>query len=171
MNIGIFDNTNYNYILKFVRKNYNINLINDFKIYNAFSIKNIGRHYDVLIILSDVTEANREKIEHVISKSKILIINGDDLELYNILEKANINNSYILSYGFNTKSTITVSSIDKFEKKAICILQRSILDINNKLIEQREMCINKGESNFSDYKLLGIVSLLLILGYSDIIFK
>ena len=163
--IGIFDNTNYNYILNFLRKSYNINLVNDFKIYNAFSMKNIIQEYDILLILADVNDFNADKIKHVIKKSKILIINSEDTKLFEIIKESDIKDVYILTYGFNSKSTLTVSSVDNLENKVVCFLQRSIKDINLSTVEQKEIVVNKNNSNFSNKKLLGIVALLLILGY------
>lgn len=163
--IGIFDNTNYNYILNFLRKAYKINLVNDFKIYNAFSMKNIVNEYDILLILAEVNKMNIEKIKHVITKSKILIINGEDNKLYEIIKESNLNDVFVLTYGFNSKSTLTVSSIDNLENKVICFLQRGIKNINNELIEPKEIVVQKGTSNFSNEKLLGIIALMLKLGY------
>lgn len=163
--IGIFDNTNYNFILNFLRKIYNINLVKDFKIYNAFSMKNIINEYDILLILADVNNINIEKIKHVITKSKILIINGEDEKLYKIIKESNLKDVYVLTYGFNSKSTLTVSSIDNLENKVVCFLQRSILNIDNELIEPKEIVVKKGNSNFSNKKLLGIIALMLKLGY------
>lgn len=163
--IGIFDNTNYNYILNFLRKSYNINLVNDFKMYNAFSMKNIIQEYDILLILADVNNFNIDKIKHVIKKSKILIIDGEDTRLYETIKESNIEDVYILTYGFNSKSTLTISSVDNFENKVVCFLQRSIKDINLLTIEPKEIVVNKNASNFSNKKLLGIVALLLMLGY------
>ncbi len=165
INIGIFDNTNYNYILKYLRDIFKINLVNDFKVYNAFSTKNITNEYDILVIMTDINKANREKIEHVISKSKILIINNDDKELLNILSNSKLDNPYIITYGFNLKSTMTISSIDELEQKVICLLQRDIKDIYGEVIEAREISVNKANTKFSNYKLLGIISLILVLGY------
>lgn len=165
ISIGIFDNTNYNYILKYLREIFNINLVNDFKVYNAFSTKNISNYYDILIIMSDINKSNREKIEHVIKKSKILIINNDDQELLDILSKSNLDNPYLLTYGFNLKSTMTISSIDELEQKVICVLQRQINDIYGNKIEPKEISVNKANTKFNNYKLLGIISLIMILGY------
>ena len=165
ISIGIFDNTNYNYILKYLREILNINLVNDFKVFNAFSAKNISNYYDILVIMTDTNKTNREKIEHVIKKSKILIINNDDKELLGILSKAKLENPYIITYGFSLKSTMTISSIDELEQKVICVLQREINDIYGKTIEPREICVNKANTKFSNYKLLGIISLILVLGY------
>ena len=60
---------------------------------------------------------------------------------------------------------MTISSIDELEQKVICVLQREINDIYGKTIEPREICVNKANTKFSNYKLLGIISLILVLGY------
>ena len=78
-------------------------------------MKNIINEYDILLILAQVNNSNLEKIKHVITKSKILIINGEDDKLYEIIKDSNLNDVFILTYGFNSKSTLTVSSIDNLE--------------------------------------------------------
>ncbi|MBE5821379.1 MAG: hypothetical protein E7311_02180 [Clostridiales bacterium] len=128
-------------------------------------MKNIINEYDILLILADVNNINIEKIKHVITKSKILIINGEDEKLYKIIKESNLKDVYVLTYGFNSKSTLTVSSIDNLENKVVCFLQRSILNIDNELIEPKEIVVKKGNSNFSNKKLLGIIALMLKLGY------
>lgn len=163
--IGIFDNTNYNYLINFLRKVYNINLVNDFKIYNAFSMKNIVNEYDLLLILAEVNKINYDKIKHVITKSKILIINGEDEKLYQIIKDSNLNDIYILTYGFNPKATLTVSSVDNLENKVVCFLQRGVENIYGEIIEPKEIVVKKGNSNFNNKKLLGIVALMIKLGY------
>lgn len=165
VNIGIFDSTNYNYIINYLREVHKINIVNDFKLYNAFSTKNITNHYDILLLVANVTNENYNKVKHVITKSNILIINGDDPKMVDIVNSANLEDVYVLSYGFNNKSTITISSVDELENTMMCVLQREFTNIYNEVIEIKEFKISKGKSNFSDYKLLGIVTLMILLGY------
>ena len=165
VNIGIFDGTNFNYIINYLREVFKINIVNDFKLYNAFSTKNIANHYDIVLFISEVTDQNYNKAKHVISKARVLIINGDDKRMLNLIDELKLENVYILTYGFNSKSTITVSSIDELENTVMCMLQRDIVDIYDNVIAPKEINISKGNSTFNNYKLLGIVTLMMILGY------
>lgn len=165
VNIGIFDGTNYNYIINYLREVHKINIVNDFKLYNAFSTKNITNYYDILLFVTNVTDQNYNKIKHVITKSKILIINGDDKRMLELINQSKLEDVYILTYGFNGKSTITISSLDELENTVMCTLQREITNIYNNIIEPKEINISKGNSNFNNYKLLGIVTLMILLGY------
>lgn len=165
VNIGIFDGTNFNYIINYLREVFKINIVNDFKLFNAFSTKNISNHYDILLFISKVTDQNYNKAKHVISKAKVLIINGDDKGIINLINEIKLENVYILTYGFNSKSAITVSSVDELENTVMCMLQRDIVNIYNNVVEPKEINISKGNSTFNNYKLLGIVTLMVILGY------
>lgn len=165
MNIGIFDGTNYNYIINYLREVHKINIVNDFKLFNAFSTKNMARNYDILLFITNITDENYNKAKHVISKAKILIINGDDKRMLQLIKEANLEEVYVLNYGFNSKSTITVSSVDELENTVMCTLQRDIINIYNTTIEPKEFSVSKGNSTFNNYKLLGIVTLMILLGY------
>lgn len=165
INIGIFDGTNYNYIIHYLREVYKINIVNDFKLFNAFSVKNIANNYDILLFVNNVNNENYNKVKHVITKAKVLIVNNDDKKMMDIISQSNLEDVYILSYGFNSKATLTVSSVDELENTVMCNLQREITNIYNQIIEPKEFNISKGHSNFNNSKLLGIVTLMLLLGY------
>lgn len=165
INIGIFDGTNFNYIINYLREIYKINIVNDFKLFNAFSTKNISNHYDIVLFLSNITDENYNKAKHVISKCRILIINGDDKRIIELIKEANLSNVYILTYGFSGKSAITISSVDELENTVMCTIQRDIVNIYNSTIEAKEFVVRKGNSTFNNYKLLGIVTLMILLGY------
>ena len=75
----------------------------------------------------------------------------------------------IITFGFNSKSTITASSVE--EGFLIC-LQRKIIDINNKVLEPQEIevkILNEKLSNNS-HNLMGISSILIIYGKNEIFF-
>ncbi len=82
-----------------------------------------------------------------------------------LINQSKLEDVYILTYGFNGKSTITISSLDELENTVMCTLQREITNIYNNIIEPKEINISKGNSNFNNYKLLGIVTLMILLGY------
>ena len=80
------------------------------------------------------------------SKTKYLIINCD-IEI-DMLKKIKLENPIkTITYGFNSKATITISSV-KDEKILVC-LQRDIQKVDGKIIEAQEKIIylNDSKSN------------------------
>ena len=139
--IGVITNQkNEHYVkenLKGIFKDDNIIFINE---KNILNIKNIVFE----IILVDRQIKNDVQLNKIIVKSKYLILNND-LKF--------INKGNAITYGFNNKSTFTVSSID--EKNIIICLQTSILDIDNEEIEPQEFKMDNDE-NVDKYAIIGI---------------
>ena len=88
-----------------------------------------------------------------------MIINSDIKSNISLLKSIETN---IITYGFNAKSTVTISSI-KEENTMICV-QRSIKGINN-LIEEKEINIKIEKNNVNKlYNVLVIFTILEIYG-------
>lgn len=100
------------------------------------NLKNIK--FDEIIILEKIN-IDKEKyiyINEIISKVDYLIVN-DSIDLSNI----EVNNPIkIITIGFNSKSTITISSIT--EEKIILSVQREITKKNKEIMECQEKVIN-----------------------------
>lgn len=119
---------------------------------NIENIKNIKLE---TLVLNDKIE-NKEVIRKIISNSKYLIINIDnnpDLKEY--VEK----NKKIITYGYNSNSDITISSIE--EEKSFLSLQRNITSIAGKKIEMQEI---KADVNcqIDIYNIMIIIALTLL---------
>ena len=72
-------------------------------------------------------------MNEIISKVKYLIINGDiEIDALRKIEKP----IRLITFGFNSKSTITISSV-KDEKIIVCI-QRDIEKLNGEILECQE---------------------------------
>ena len=106
------------------------------------SIKNVKNiKFDEIIFLQNI---NLEKEEYkylneIISKSNFLIINGD-IEIH-ILKEIKIEKPIkLITIGFNSKSTITISSIK--DNKIIMYIQRDIEKSNGEIIEVQEVVSN-----------------------------
>jgi len=109
------------------------------------SIKNIKNiKLEQIIFLQNI---NLEKEEYkymneLISKVQYLVINGD-IEI-DILKELNIQNPIkLITFGFNSKSTITISSVN--DEKIIVCIQRDIKKLDGKIIESQEKeikCVN-----------------------------
>ncbi len=100
---------------------------------NVSNIKNIK--FDTVIINYELYY--NEEIRNLLKNTKNILMNADikiDLKLFDNL------NAYVITYGFNKKSTITVISVEQDE--IILDIQRDINNINNKNIESKEIKIN-----------------------------
>lgn len=108
------------------------------------NVKNIV--FEEIIILEDIKlEIEEYKyMNEIISKAKYLIINGD-IEI-EVLKEINIEKPIkVITFGFNTKATITISSVK--EEKIIVCLQRDIEKIDGDIIETQEKEIKIGKEN------------------------
>jgi hypothetical protein len=107
---------------------------------NIENVKNV--RFDILIIFEEI--AKTKIISQIISKCKYLIINTDiksNSELLNITD-----NNYVITYGFNSKSTITVISNENDE--IILGIQRKLESLTGNSIEIQEIkIIRKLEKN------------------------
>jgi len=102
------------------------------------SIKNIKNiRFEEIIFLENINLQQEEYryMTEIISKTKYLIINGDiDID---ILKNIEIEKPIkVITFGFNSKSTITVSSVN--DEKIIVCLQRNIQKLNGKILESQE---------------------------------
>ena len=118
------------------------------------NITNIG--FEEIIILEDINLKSEEYkyMNEIISKTKYLILNGD-IEI-KVLKEINIEKPIkVITFGFNTKATITISSVK--EEKIIVCLQRDIEKIDGDIIEtqEKEIKISK-ENNKKIYNKLAV---------------
>ena len=114
---------------------------------NKHSINNLKNiQFDEIIFLKDIILQDSEYkfMKNIISKAQYLIINVDiGMDIFN---KIKIEKPIkLITFGFNSKATITISSIK--EEKIIVCLQRDIQRFDNKIIEtqEKEIKINKGK--------------------------
>ena len=116
----------------------NIIFINDRNITNIKNIK-----FEVIIIDNKIN--NKIELRKIISDAKIIILNTDIQMNFETLNNLNLT---IITYGFNSKSTFTVSSIE--ENYIIICLQRNIYNNKNIEIEPQEFRIEM-EENIEKY--------------------
>lgn len=109
------------------------------------SIKNIKnvKFQEIIFIESPKFEEQYKYLEQIISETQYLIIN-EDIEL-KILNKINIKKPIkLITYGFNSKSTITISSVT--DEKIIVCVQREIEKTNGEILECQEKQIENDNS-------------------------
>lgn len=135
---------------------------------NDKSIENIKNIRFETILIMDVTKVENEKeaLNELLKNSKYVILNAD---IETNLEEINNIKLNIITFGFNSKSTITASSV---EENFIICLQRKIININKEVIEPQEIevkIVDKKLSNCS-HNLMGIASILLVYGKTETFF-
>lgn len=119
---------------------------------NIYDVKNVK--FETIIMDEKIN--NKIEIRKIISNSKYLLLNTDieiDIE---ILDNLNLT---VISYGFNNKSTFTVSSIE--ENNMIICLQRVIFNKNGYKIEPQEYQI-KNQQNVDKYAIIAVGVLKMI---------
>ena len=122
---------------------YEVIEINNKSIENLKNIK-----FEQIIINKDLAlnKQEEEYIKKLINTTKYIIINADiNIQILNNIE---IDKPLkIITYGFNSKSTISISSVR--EDYIILSIQREIEKLNNEKIENQEKKIEliKGENN------------------------
>ena len=99
------------------------------------NLKNIT--FEEVIFLEDISLNSDEYkyMNEIISKAKYIIFNSD-IEMKILKQKEIQKPIKFITFGFNSKSTITISSV-KDEKVIVCI-QRDIVKINGMLLEIQE---------------------------------
>ena len=145
----------------FISKNKNVELfkeLNKLDIVQAINIKSKEDLKDVkldILVLEDLA-IDKQIVKSIIQDVKYLIIqdNISDIEL-NLDKEINI-----ITFGFNHKSTVTVSSVTD-ENIIICI-QRKIENINQKFIQPQEIIIkNTNKYNINKYIIKKIIEEIL----------
>ena len=132
--IGIITNQKNERYVKNELSQENILFINDKTIANMKNIK-----FDAIVIDNKIN--NRNNLRKILSNTKYVILNSDieiDLEVIKGLDTT------IITYGFNSKSTFTVSSLT--ENNIIICLQRIIFKPNGEKVEPGEYQLNLDEN-------------------------
>lgn len=68
---------------------------------------------------------------------KIILINNDDIDAISTLQSQK---AYVVTYGLNSKATLTASSIEK--NQIVLCLQRTIVDVDGNEIEPQEFSVS-----------------------------
>lgn len=158
--IGIVtDIKSENYIKKIqnnnsVLKKYHIIFIRENSIDNIKNIK-----FETIIVNREFED--KDSLNKLIAKSEYVIVNEDIGTIIDLLKDIKSN---IITYGFNSKSTITMSSVT--DDSIQVSVQRNIISKKSE-VEQQEISLNK-EAKSDVYDIMLLMSLLLIHNNEDI---
>ena len=152
--IGIVTDTKSEGNLKKMLKNNNILNKNKIIFLRENNIENIKSVcFDTIVINKKFDKIY--DLNQIINNCKNIIVNTDvDIEL----EKINMVNTNVITYGFNSKSTITISSV--LEDEILLCIQKDIKSNNGK-IEMQEFKIEI-EKVHNVYDLIIIATLFLM---------
>lgn len=159
--IGIFAKENdNNFIKNEINKNSETNKFEIINI-NSKSLENLKNiKFDIFVIKENISELinNSNYIKNIINNSNYIILNTDLNNEALITRKERI-----ITYGFNTNSDISVSSI-KDENIMICV-QNKIKSMNEKIIEEQEVIIKVKRHNINKlYNIMVVFTVLSIYG-------
>ncbi len=130
-------------------------------------------HFDIMIFTGklesmpdssgDEYSAMVERAYQLLDEKGIAIVNVDDNELVDILRGMK---HHILTYGFNSKASITTSSIGDsvFKDGLICCLQRTISASNGIVFEPQEYKLKLESDDQEIHNILAAASFALING-------
>lgn len=130
---------------------------------NIDNFKNIT--FETIAIFSNKSNAfeKKETMLKILQKAKYIIINADEEIIVEGIENIKSN---IISYGFNTKSTVTASSVDD-DSMLIC-LQRAITSRIGNKIEEQEILIPIGQECKANATIMGVIAILLVYEKQEI---
>jgi UDP-N-acetylmuramyl tripeptide synthase len=104
-----------------------------------------------------------KRIFSLMADKGVAIVNVDDNELIRLLQGMR---HRFITYGFNTKASVTTSSIGDsvFKDGFICCLQRSIPARNGQIIEPQEYKLQLESGEFDSHNVLAAASFAIING-------
>lgn len=137
-------------ILKQKIENENVVFINEKNIENIKNIK-----FKIIVLNKGIDNKN---IKNILLNAEYLILNSDINVKIDLIENLDLK---VITYGFNSKSTVTASSVTE-EEMLICV-QRNIINIKGKKIEPQEINIEK-DIMLDNYDNMYIMCLAIIYG-------
>lgn len=120
---------------------------------NIDNIKNIK--LDTIVFNEKITNWNI--LQKIVNNSKNVVYN---LDMNTDIDKDKFLIEQVITYGYNSKSDITISSIQD-EQILIC-LQSTIINLQNIKIEPQEIKVNVNRENVDIYDIMIIIALAII---------
>lgn len=152
---------NAQYISKFLQENLDkkvckVIVINNNSIENMKNVK-----FETILITENNEEIiqNRELLKNIIKNTRNIVINTDVDNSLELIENIKLS---VITYGFNSKATITASSVAN-DDILIC-LQRKMNNIYGEEIEPQEINVNLEAIKITNnsHIIMGIVAVFLL---------
>lgn len=132
---------------------------------NIDNIKNVK--FETILILehNDKLFQKEDILKQILENTNYLIINSDMKTNLEMLDNLNVN---VITYGFNSKATITASSVT--EENILLCVQRNIQTVKGETMESQEIKIGLDKPDVMDTpnNIMGIATLLLIYGKKEV---
>ena len=128
------------------------------KVKNTF--KDLEKKATIIIINQKSIFGNSNLIKKILMNSERILVNSDFNGNLEVIQNLKLS---VITYGFNSKATITASSVNDSNGILMC-LQRSIKNINNKIIEPQEIKIYNQDDKNTHY--VDMILLIITLLYS-----
>ncbi len=152
--IGILTECNYS---NFLKQNFKDKLdTSQIFFLKENSIENLKNIKFQTVLIGKKINQNKNIIKNIIKNAEYLVLNTDITDNLNLLDNLNIE---LITYGFNSKATITASSVD--DNRIILCLQRTINSVFGVKIEPQEFEMNFSKE-LNTYDVMEIISLLLL---------
>ena len=139
-----------NFITKFLVNNCETMYIKESNINN---IKNI--RLDTIVINEKVNNWNI--LQKIVNNSKNVVYN---LDMNESLDKEIFEFGNVISYGYNSKSDITISSIE--DDQILICLQNTIKNPQNLKIEPQEIKVNVDRESVDIYDVMIVIALAIL---------
>lgn len=127
-----------------------------------------------IIIYSDKVDYLKERDEKenkILTQKTLDLLKDEGIALVNVDNRDFIGllnglKNYIVTFGFNSKASITMSSVGDavVGNEFLCCLQRTIYAKNGLKIEPQEYLIRLGDNDFSPYDILAATTFAIVTG-------
>lgn len=155
--IGILTENNHKNYLKQQLKS----VINEEQLlfFNEDCIENLKNIKFETVLIGKEVKKNQNELRAIAQKADNLIFNTDIKNNLNLLNDLSLK---LITYGFNSKATITTSSVD--ENRIMICLQRNVQNITGEILEAQEIEIdtNKNVNSYAVMELIGVKLLYFI---------
>ncbi len=112
-----------------------------------------------VLILSALAEESAQAVSRLEQKD-VLIINSDHKEIFRAIKGAK---PRLISYGLNSKATVTTSSVGQSESThLLCCVQRSFPTLSGKTVTEQEIPVKLNERVENSLSLLAAITGALI---------
>lgn len=130
-------------------------------------------HFDIIIYTEKADDLREEEMQaheealrwvfSIMDEKGVLIINLDEQDIVKILKGLD---KHVVTYGFNSKASVTTSSVGDtvFEDTFICCLQKTIPANNGLLIEPQEYRVNIKPNGYDRHSILAAASFAIVNG-------
>ena len=129
--------------------------LKDKNIHIKLITKDTDEKFDILIFNKPINFLAK-KLFDTKNQKIFVLVNSDEYESFDAFK-----NIFLITYGINNKSCVTVSSIAQ-NRIQLCI-QRNLFTLNNKIVEEQEFSINvkNGEKFLDELMFLATVNVLI----------